>query len=113
MRISYGKLRVPLQRVVERDGRHDVLDAEVSVEVLGENFQAARGFLERMHQRWKGAVTRRADWFFAYSDRSLEPLRRAGFPPERVTVQSTSPRRIGRSAAVRSRVRQLRPPSAV
>ncbi len=41
MRISYGKLRVPLQRVVERDGRHDVLAAEVSVEVLGENFEAA------------------------------------------------------------------------
>jgi urate oxidase len=41
MRISYGKLRVPLQRVVERDGRHDVLAAEVSVEVLGENFLPA------------------------------------------------------------------------
>ena len=41
MRISYGKLHVPLQRVVERDGRHDVLAAEVSVEVLGENFRAA------------------------------------------------------------------------
>ena len=41
MRISYGKLRVPLQRIVERDGRHDVLAAEVSVEVLGENFEAA------------------------------------------------------------------------
>ena len=41
MRISYGKLRVPLQRVVERDGRHDVLAAEISVEVLGENFAAA------------------------------------------------------------------------
>jgi urate oxidase/2-oxo-4-hydroxy-4-carboxy-5-ureidoimidazoline decarboxylase len=41
VRISYGKLRVPLQRVVERDGRHDVLAAEISVEVLGENFVAA------------------------------------------------------------------------
>jgi urate oxidase/2-oxo-4-hydroxy-4-carboxy-5-ureidoimidazoline decarboxylase len=42
MRISYGKLRVPLQRVVGReDGRHDVLACEVSVEVLGENFGAA------------------------------------------------------------------------
>jgi urate oxidase/2-oxo-4-hydroxy-4-carboxy-5-ureidoimidazoline decarboxylase len=42
MRISYGKLRVPLQRVVAReDGRHDVLACEVSVEVLGENFGAA------------------------------------------------------------------------
>ena len=41
MRISYGKLRVPLQRVVERDGQHDVLAAEISVEVLGENFEAA------------------------------------------------------------------------
>ena len=42
MRISYGKLRVPLQRVVEReDGDHDVLAAEVSIEVLGENFTAA------------------------------------------------------------------------
>jgi len=56
----------------------------------GENFQAARGFLERMHQRWKGAVTRRADWFFAYTDRTLEPLRQAGFPPERVTVVDNS-----------------------
>jgi hypothetical protein len=38
MRISYGKLRVPLQRVVARDdGRHDLLACEVSVEVLGEN----------------------------------------------------------------------------
>src|SRR4051794_7059801 len=42
MRISYGKLRVPLQRVVAReDGRHDVLACEVSVEVLGDNFGAA------------------------------------------------------------------------
>jgi urate oxidase / 2-oxo-4-hydroxy-4-carboxy-5-ureidoimidazoline decarboxylase len=42
MRISYGKLRVPLQRVVKRDdGRHDVLAGEVSIEVLGENFTAA------------------------------------------------------------------------
>jgi glycosyltransferase involved in cell wall biosynthesis len=56
----------------------------------GENFQAAPGFLERMHQRWKGAATRRADWFFAYSDRTLEPLRQAGFPPERVTVVDNS-----------------------
>jgi urate oxidase / 2-oxo-4-hydroxy-4-carboxy-5-ureidoimidazoline decarboxylase len=42
MRISYGKLRVPLQRVVKRpDGDHDVLACEVSIEVLGENFAAA------------------------------------------------------------------------
>ena len=42
MRISYGKLRVPLQRVVaNEDGRHDLLAAEVSIEVLGENFWAA------------------------------------------------------------------------
>ena len=42
MRISYGKLRVPLQRVVAHDGgRHDVLACEISVEVLGENFGAA------------------------------------------------------------------------
>jgi urate oxidase len=42
MRISYGKLRVPLQRVLAQpDGRYDVLACEVSVEVLGENFGAA------------------------------------------------------------------------
>jgi len=42
MKISYGKLRVPLQRVVKRPGGdHDVLDCEVSIEVLGENFAAA------------------------------------------------------------------------
>ena len=42
MKISYGKLRVPLQRIVKRDdGDHDVLACEVSIEVLGENFAAA------------------------------------------------------------------------
>ena len=42
MRISYGKLRVPIQRVTAcEDGTHAVLAAEVSVEVLGENFRAA------------------------------------------------------------------------
>ena len=42
MRISYGKLRVPLQRVAKRaDGEYDVLACEVSIEVLGENFHAA------------------------------------------------------------------------
>ncbi len=37
MRISYGKLRVPVHRI-EGD---DVFACEVSVEVLGENFAAA------------------------------------------------------------------------
>jgi urate oxidase len=42
MKISYGKLRVPIQRVTAGDdGTHAVLAGEVSVEVLGENFVAA------------------------------------------------------------------------
>ena len=42
MKISYGKLRVPIQRVTARgDGTYGVLAAELSVEVLGENFVAA------------------------------------------------------------------------
>jgi urate oxidase / 2-oxo-4-hydroxy-4-carboxy-5-ureidoimidazoline decarboxylase len=42
VRISYGKLRVPLQRVIAHDdGRHDLLACEVDIEVLGENFAAA------------------------------------------------------------------------
>jgi urate oxidase / 2-oxo-4-hydroxy-4-carboxy-5-ureidoimidazoline decarboxylase len=42
VRITYGKLRVPFQRVTKRGERdHAVLAAEVSVEVLGENFAAA------------------------------------------------------------------------
>jgi len=42
VKISYGKLSVPIQRVVARDdGTHDLLAAEVSIEVLGENFVAA------------------------------------------------------------------------
>jgi urate oxidase len=42
VKISYGKLRVPIHRVAAHDGgRHDVLAAEISIEVLGENFQAA------------------------------------------------------------------------
>jgi urate oxidase / 2-oxo-4-hydroxy-4-carboxy-5-ureidoimidazoline decarboxylase len=42
LKISYGKLSVPIQRVVAReDASHDLLAAEVSIEVLGENFVAA------------------------------------------------------------------------
>ena len=42
VKISYGKLRVPLQRVVARDdGATTCSPCEVSVEVLGENFLAA------------------------------------------------------------------------
>ena len=42
MRISYGKLRVPLQRVVKRaDGDHDVLDISVSLPEKGEMRAAA------------------------------------------------------------------------
>jgi urate oxidase / 2-oxo-4-hydroxy-4-carboxy-5-ureidoimidazoline decarboxylase len=42
VKISYGKLRVPFQRATRRDdGTYAVLAAEVSVEVLGENFTAA------------------------------------------------------------------------
>jgi urate oxidase/2-oxo-4-hydroxy-4-carboxy-5-ureidoimidazoline decarboxylase len=42
VRTSYGKVRVPVQRVVARDGGvHDVLAGEIDVEVLGENFTAA------------------------------------------------------------------------
>ena len=42
MKISYGKLRVPLQRVAKApDGRHDLLACEVSIEVLGDNFAPA------------------------------------------------------------------------
>jgi urate oxidase/2-oxo-4-hydroxy-4-carboxy-5-ureidoimidazoline decarboxylase len=42
VRTSYGKLRVPLQRVTDHgDGTYGVLAGELSVEVLGENFIAA------------------------------------------------------------------------
>ena len=42
MKISYGKLAVPIQRVAKRpDGSHDLLAGEVSIEVLGENFLPA------------------------------------------------------------------------
>jgi urate oxidase / 2-oxo-4-hydroxy-4-carboxy-5-ureidoimidazoline decarboxylase len=42
VRISYGKLRVPLHRVTEGDGgRRELFACEVDVEVLGENFTAA------------------------------------------------------------------------
>jgi len=42
VRISYGKLSVPIQRVHRReDGGHELLAAEISIEVLGENFEAA------------------------------------------------------------------------
>jgi urate oxidase/2-oxo-4-hydroxy-4-carboxy-5-ureidoimidazoline decarboxylase len=41
VRISYGKLRVPLHRVTARDGVHDLFACAVDVEVLGENFAPA------------------------------------------------------------------------
>jgi len=42
VKISYGKLRVPLHRVTEgEDGAHGLFACEVDVEVLGENFTEA------------------------------------------------------------------------
>ena len=42
MRTSYGKVGVPVQRVLARDGGvHDLLACAIDVEVLGENFTAA------------------------------------------------------------------------
>ena len=52
----------------------------------GQNFQACSDARARRHQRWKGLMTGRADWFFAYTERSLPPLRASGFPAERITV---------------------------
>lgn len=37
-------------------------------------------------ERWKRMVSRRADWWFAYTDHTLPLLAQAGFDPRKVTV---------------------------
>ena len=49
----------------------------------GANFQSSApdGFLER----WKRFLIRQVDWWFAYTDLTVEIVRSAGFPLERIT----------------------------
>ena len=49
----------------------------------GVNFQSdAPGGLR---EKWKQMMLARADWWFAYTEMTAEIVRRAGYPPERIT----------------------------
>ena len=54
----------------------------------GKDFQSnAPGGLR---ERFKEAMLTKVDWWFAYTSMTVEVLRRAGFPPERVTCLNNS-----------------------
>lgn len=38
-----------------------------------------------MREKWKQMLLQRVDWWFAYTEMSADIVRRAGFPPERIT----------------------------
>ena len=50
----------------------------------GKNFQSAKP--DGLAERFKRFYTRRADWWFAYTDRSADIVAATGFPRERITV---------------------------
>lgn len=53
----------------------------------GANFQ---GQVDGWRERFKRRMARRTDWWFAYTNASLGPLRRTGFPADRITVLNNS-----------------------
>jgi glycosyltransferase involved in cell wall biosynthesis len=56
----------------------------------GRNFQAADAKTAGMAQSIKAALSRRADWWFAYTEMSAELVRDFGYPNERITVLNNS-----------------------
>lgn len=52
----------------------------------GRNFQSAGACTAGLAQRLKAALSRQADWWFAYTEFSAEVVRGFGYPAERITV---------------------------
>lgn len=56
----------------------------------GRNFQAAGARTAGIAQSLKAALSRRADWWFAYTELSADLVREFGYPGERITVLNNS-----------------------
>lgn len=67
----------------------------------GRNMQAARSTGSRLAQAAKAALSRRADWWFAYTKVSAELVRGFDFPAERITTLNNSIDTQGLNAQVR------------
>lgn len=50
----------------------------------GVNFQSTAP--HGLRERWKRFMLTRVDWWFAYTQRTFDIVKAAGFPPERITV---------------------------
>lgn len=66
----------------------------------GRNFQAAGAKSAGIAQRLKAALSRRADWWFAYTEMSADLVRDFGYPGERITVLNNSIDTAALAAAV-------------
>lgn len=66
----------------------------------GRNFQAAGNQAAGVAQRLKAALSRRADWWFAYTEVSAEIVRDFGYPAGRITVLNNAIDTAGLAAAV-------------
>jgi len=56
----------------------------------GRNFQSAQGRMSGVAQALKAALSRRADWWFAYTEISAQLVREFGYPKDRITVLNNS-----------------------
>jgi glycosyltransferase involved in cell wall biosynthesis len=66
----------------------------------GRNFQATGGVAARMAQSLKAALSRRADWWFAYTELSADIVRGFRYPADRITVLNNSVDTTSLAAAV-------------
>ncbi|MGS0756363.1 glycosyltransferase family 4 protein [Roseateles sp. GG27B] len=66
----------------------------------GQNFQAAGSRTAGVAQHLKAALSRKADWWFAYTDVSAEIVRDFGYPAARITVLNNAIDTAGLAAAV-------------
>lgn len=66
----------------------------------GKNFQARHP--DSLAERWKRFLSVRADWWFAYNDRSAQVVRELGFPSARITSVQNS---VDTQALARGRAR--------
>jgi len=83
--------------------------ARVALWGHGRNFQAAGATTAGLAQRLKAALSRRADWWFAYTDMSADIVRDFGFPAERITVLNNAIDTASLAAALASAAERGKP----
>lgn len=66
----------------------------------GQDLQAGPGLAAALAQAWKAALTRRADWWFAYTSTSADVFQSLGCPAQRISTVNNAVDTAGLAQAV-------------